>query len=198
MEADQILDAAAWVGRQQAFALIASKCSSAQAECLRQIKDTAAHEQLGLTWEEFCTQRAGISRRYAEALIGRLAEFGDTYFKLSQLARVSPDTYRQIAGLVHDDVIEIDGQPIALIPENAPRIRAGIQRLQARLREPKPPTHHSVVELQMRLEAILREVSDRAARPLPMGELAALRGMCIFAINKWRARSKVLEAAKPA
>src|SRR6516162_7325772 len=101
MEALQILDAAAWVGRQQAFAVIASKCSAAQAECLRQIKETRAHDQLGLTWEEFCIQHAGISRRYAETLISRLDEFGDTYFKLSQLARVSPDTYRRISALVH-------------------------------------------------------------------------------------------------
>lgn len=197
MEAAQILDAAAWVGRQQAFALIASKCSAAQAECLRQIKETRAHDQLGLTWEEFCIQHAGISRRYAEALIGRLEEFGDTYFKLSQLARVSPDTYRRIAGLVHDDAIEIDGQPIPLTPENAPRIRAGIQRLHARLRDTKPPTHH-MVDLQIRLDAILREVSNAARRPLPMGELSTLRGMCKSAINKWRALSKILEAAKPA
>jgi hypothetical protein len=195
MEALQILDAAAWVGRQQAFAVIASKCSAAQAECLRQIKETRAHDQLGLTWEEFCIQHAGISRRYAETLISRLDEFGDTYFKLSQLARVSPDTYRRISALVHEDVIEIDGETLALTPENAPRIRAGIQRLRARLRDTKSPTR--MVEFQIRLDAILREISNAARRPLPIEELSTLRGMCKSAINKWRALSQILEAARP-
>jgi hypothetical protein len=198
METEQIIAATAWVGRQQAFAIVASHCSAAQAQCLREIKETGAYQQLGVTWEEFCPQYAGITRVYADALIRRLDEFGDAFFKLSQLARVSPATYRQIADQVHDDVIEIDGQPIALIPENAKKIRAGIQRLHAQAQDAKSRTHHSIVELQMRLEAILREVSNSASRPLPMSELAALRGMCLFSINKWRALSKILEAAKPA
>ena len=197
MDTVQLIDAAALSGRQQAFALIASKCTAAQAQCLRQIRETRVYEQFGLTWEEFCDQHAGIRRRHADDLISRLDEFGDTYFKLSQLARVSPETYREIAGQLHDDVIEIDGAPLALIPENATRIRAGIQRMAARLRE-KPPLHYSVTELSMRLDAILDEVSRATRRSLPIDQLAALRGLTLNATSKFRALSKILEAAKPA
>src|SRR4029077_12863710 len=121
METNPMFAAAALVGRQQAFALIASNCSSAQAQCLRQIRESRAHEQLGLTWEEFCSRHAGITRVHADSLIRRLDEFGDSYFKLSQLVRVSPDTYRQIADSVHDDTIEKQEQPHALTPWNVPR-----------------------------------------------------------------------------
>ena len=66
MENNTVFEAGALAGRQQAFAMIASKCSYAQAVCLKEIHDTRAYEQAGLTWEEFCTQQAGISRGTAE------------------------------------------------------------------------------------------------------------------------------------
>ncbi len=52
----------AWVGRQQAFAVIANKCSAAQALSLKQMKETRSHEKLGLSWHDFCQRHAGISR----------------------------------------------------------------------------------------------------------------------------------------
>jgi hypothetical protein len=198
METEPIIAATAWVGRQQAFAIVASHCSAAQAQCLREIKETGAYQQLGVTWEEFCPEYAGITRVYADALIRRLDEFGDAYFKLSQLARVSPATYRRIADQVHDDVIEIDGQPIALIPENAKKIRAGIQRLHAQVQEAKSQDHPSVGDIRMRLDAILRDVSASASRQLTAAELGTLRGISLYAINQWRALSKTLQEARPA
>ena len=48
------IDAGAWIGRQQAFAVIGSQCSAAQAISLKHVKESRAYEQLGLTWEEFC------------------------------------------------------------------------------------------------------------------------------------------------
>jgi hypothetical protein len=80
------LESDAWVGRQQAFALIASKCSATQAHALKEIKESRAFEQLGLTWEEFCLQHVGLRRERADALIHQFDEFGEDYFRLSQIA----------------------------------------------------------------------------------------------------------------
>src|ERR1019366_1606726 len=123
------IDAGSWVGRQQAFATIVNRCSAAQALCLKQVRETRLFEKLELTSEEFCKEYAGISRENADRLIRQHEEFGDAYFRLSELARISPETYRQIATPGSDDGIAFAGGKLALIPENAPKIRAAIQTL---------------------------------------------------------------------
>jgi hypothetical protein len=77
---------------------------------------------LGFTWEEFCTLHTGISRRHADNLIHQYGRFGDAYFRRTEIAPVSPKTFRQIAAQITPDTIELDGQPLALTPKNAPRI----------------------------------------------------------------------------
>ncbi len=67
-----------WLGRSQAFGVLASKCSSAQAECLRNIRDAAFCKLLGFTWEEFCSHYAGLTRPRVDTLIHNLAEFCPT------------------------------------------------------------------------------------------------------------------------
>ena len=62
------LESGAWVGRQQAFAVIASKCSAAQAAALKEIKQSRAYEPLGLTWQEFCPEYVGMTRERAERM----------------------------------------------------------------------------------------------------------------------------------
>jgi hypothetical protein len=105
------IDMGAWVGRQQAFAVIAKKCSAAQALSLKQMKGTRSYEKLGLSWDDFRQQHAGISRVYADRIIRRYEEFGEAYFRLSSLARISPEGYREIAGNVEGDCIEIEWPP---------------------------------------------------------------------------------------
>src|SRR5437899_3027032 len=124
METNTVFEAGALTGRQQAFAMIASKCTYAQAVCLKEIHDTRAYETLGLTWEDFCSQHAGISRVTAETIIRRLDEFGEAYFRLAALVRISPDAFRQIAGRVTAETIQLDGEQIPLTSANACKIRA--------------------------------------------------------------------------
>ena len=58
-----LLEVGTWIGRHQAFGLIASKCSAADAACLREIRDNKHYRALGLTWEEFCSRHTGIDSR---------------------------------------------------------------------------------------------------------------------------------------
>jgi len=182
------IDAGAWVGRQQAFAVIANKCSAAQALCLKQVRETRLYEKLDLTWDEFCKEYAGIGRAYADRLIQQHEEFGEAYFRLSEIARISPETYRKIAGQVSDEGLEIDGRKLALTPENAPKIRAAIQTLRAQLkqaRDANQPTSPGITQLLIRLDALLEEVSTMARRLLDAGERAGLQGLVAYAVNKW-------------
>jgi hypothetical protein len=127
-------EAMAITGRQQAFAFIASKCTYAQAVCLKEIHDTKAYETLGLTWEDYCRQHCGIGRTTAETIIHRLEEFGEAYFRFAAIVRISPDTFRDIRDRVTATTIDLGGEEIPLIPENAAKIRAGIRRLQEEVR----------------------------------------------------------------
>jgi hypothetical protein len=127
-------DLGAWVGKSQAFDSVADQCQAARAECLRQMRDSRCHEALGLTWEEFCRERLGIARSYADKLIHRLEEFGKPYFDLIGIAPISAEKYRALAPSVSGQGIEIDGEIVPITPENAPRIRQAVASVRAELR----------------------------------------------------------------
>lgn len=177
-------DLGALAGKTQAFGIIANRSMVAQAQSLKLIRDSRSFESLGLSWEQFCEQHAGISRSYADKLIQRLEEFGEAFFKLAQIARISPEFYRVIAPAVSEDGIEIDGETLALVPENAPRIRQAIRHLQDQLATARKPPIPSIVELQSRLDACLKEMSVMSAFA-PSRELhPALRGLVVYCQDK--------------
>ncbi len=181
----ELIDAAAWVGRQQAFAVIASKCSAAQAQCLQQVRESRIHDQFGLTWEEFCRRHFGISRSSADRIIQQYSEFGKAYFRLSELARISPDAFRAIADHVDDETITIDGEEVPLVPENAPRIRARLDTLRSQLRAEKRRTEPALIELRMRSEALLDEVRRRVNPTLPNTLRDPLKDLARDALRRW-------------
>jgi hypothetical protein len=97
MDTEKQVDLGSWTGLQQAFAVVSGSCSAARAQCLKHVRDSKMLDDLGLTGDEFCKEYAGISRQHADHLILQYAKFGDGYFRLSEIARVSDRTYRQIA-----------------------------------------------------------------------------------------------------
>ena len=207
MDSQKHLDLGSWVGLQKAFANVSSGCSAARAQCLKQVRDSHMLDDLGFTWEEFCTLHAGISRRQADNLIHHYERFGDAYFRLTEIAPVSPKTFQQIAAQVTPDTIDIDGQPLALTPENAPRIRAAIQSLRRQLQhpsndqptdpsnDPRPPAN--VIELRVRLDALLSDAAKafHALNPVAPSELewASLRGFAAYGLDRFRALSRDFE-----
>src|ERR1017187_420497 len=115
---EALMSLGAWLGRHQAFGLIANRCSAADAECLKAIRDSGEFKQLGLTWEQFCTKHAGVSRVHAERQIHYLEEFGGNYFRFAEVMPISAETYRLIAGAVSDQGLECNGERIPLVREN--------------------------------------------------------------------------------
>jgi hypothetical protein len=103
-----MLEVGTWIGRHQALALLANKCSAADAECLREIRDKRHYKALGLTWEEFCSRYAGLDAKTAERVMERLEEFGEAYFNLSQIIPIQPASYRALAPNVTGNTIEVD------------------------------------------------------------------------------------------
>ena len=206
MDSQKQLDLGTWVGLQKAFANVASGCSAARAQCLKQVRDSHLLDDLGFTWEEFCTEHAGITRRHADNLIHQYERFGDAYFRLTEIAPVSPKIFQQIAAQVTPDTIEINGQPLALIPENAPKIRAAIQSLRHQVqhpsggvaeRDPRPPA--TVIELQVRLDAVLKDAAKafHAINPIVPSDLdvASLRSLAAYGFDRFRALSHEFAAS---
>jgi hypothetical protein len=159
MPAPESTDPGPWAGHQQAFAVIASHCSAAQAHCLKKARDSRAFEPLGLTWDQYAKRHFGISRSQADSLIRLLDQFGESYFHISQLARIGPAAYSRIADRLKDGRLHFDGEQLEIAPENAPKIRAAIDTLRA---EWKPP------------QKLRPKPAPSAAPPVPAPELEPL------------------------
>jgi hypothetical protein len=190
------MESGAWIGRQQAFAVIASKCSAAQAAALKEIRESRAYEQLSLTWEEFVEQYVGVSRERADAIIRQFAEFGEDYFRLAQIARISPETYRQVAPTVANDTVEIDGEKLELNIPNAVKIRAAIKKMRDRMNEAQRAADLrqslGLTQLRSRQDALIEETRRLARYLPPQASHTELVGFTVYAINKWKELSREL------
>ena len=124
-----------WLGRRQAFGLIAGKTAAADVECLRRIREGNLFRAKGVDWAEFCQKYAGVTSSYANRLIRQYEEFGPNYFDLSRIMRISADSYRKIAEAVSDDGIAFEGEKIPIIPENSDKIAEAVNALRAQAGE---------------------------------------------------------------
>ena len=166
---EDILDLGAWLGRKQAFTLIAGRCSAATVVCLRKIREGKRYRALGLTWEQFCRQRAGVSRAFADKVILQLEQLGPLYFELSSVTRISTAQFRQIADAVTEDGLSYAGEPIEIIPENAPMLAQAIEILTSTPDSdefaPEPP-EQTFARAERSLRSALLGLERLAAMPL--------------------------------
>lgn len=123
------VDLGKWLGRRQAFALVAGRCSAADAECIRKMREERNYRTLAPSWGEFCKQHLGISKAWADRIIQYLEEFGPAYFLLAQVARVTPEEYRRISGSVRGQALLHAGEEISIEAENAGRLAVAIEEL---------------------------------------------------------------------
>jgi hypothetical protein len=174
---DAGLEVGRWLGRREAFGLIASGCSAAEAETLRRIRNEKMYRQVNRTWEEFCTKRVGICKRHVDRTIRLLEEFGPAYFHVAQMTHVTADEYRAIAGHVGEDGVRVDGAVIALLPENSERVSAAVAELLTRERPEKATAVSPVDALLKRCESV---ADSLAALDVPLD-----------AKQKWRLSQEV-------
>jgi len=128
-KADKAVDLGKWLGRRQAFALVAGRCSAADAECIRRMREERNYRALAPNWDEFCKDQLGISRAWADRIIQHLNEFGPAYFLLAQVVKMTPDEFRKIRGAVRGQALLHAGEEIPIESENAGRLAAAIEEL---------------------------------------------------------------------
>jgi hypothetical protein len=186
-EVARYVDLGTQIGRGQAFGMIANQSMAAQAACLRQIRDAESYKTIDITWDKFCETYARMSRKHADDLIHKLEEFGAAYFRLSEIIRVSPETYRQIADKIEGEEIEIEGEMLSIGPENAPRIRTAIQRLRSQLQEAKSREGvavHGIASLNRIINDAVSEITRASELFEDSHTRATLSGIADFAIRR--------------
>jgi hypothetical protein len=153
-----------WMGRRQAFALIAGKTAAADVECLRRIREGNLFRAKGVDWYGFCQQYAGVTSSYANRLIRQFEEFGPNYFDLSKIVRISAESYRKIADKVGDDGITFGSETVAISPENSDKIVEAVKALREQAGDlandrSKPP-EAGIAAVRRRLLACVAEMTQ--------------------------------------
>jgi hypothetical protein len=169
-------DLGQWLGRREAFGLVAGRCSAAEVECLRRIRDEKLYLDRVANWDDFCSKYLGASRRTIDNNIRQLKEFGPSFFHLAQLTRITPETYRAIAPQVSAEGVTLGGEVIALAPENSRKLAEAVAAL-SRQTQPKPAsTSLSYATILKRCKSVTAWLEARTLRlnPDQQFELAAV------------------------
>ena len=165
------------LGSRKAFASVAGRCSAADAECMRRIRDKKLYSSRGATWEEFCPKYLGLSKAQANRVIRYLEEFGPDYFEVAQLTRITPEQYRAISPAIREKNIHVDGQAIALIPENSERVAAAVAELRlaaAPAADPPVSGQERMGALERRFDRLMADYGELADSPLSLAERSQL------------------------
>ncbi len=160
----ELLDLGAALGQSHAFGLVAGRCSAAQAQTLRQLREEKKYKRCAEDWREFCSQYLNISGAQADKIIALLDKFGPGYFELAQLTRISPQTYEIVAPAVKDGALHFEGEAIQLDSENARKVAAAVAQLR-RQAAAKPPAIRSssadrLADIDRRFSALMKEIQE--------------------------------------
>jgi hypothetical protein len=176
------------LGSRKAFASVAGRCSAAEAECMRRIRDRKLYLPRAADWDEFCGKFLGVSRTQANRLIRYLEEFGPGYFELAQLTHISPAQYRAIAPAVRENNIHVSGEAIALLPENSERIAAAIAELRRAAEEtPALSAGGQAAALERRFDKWVEELEACSLIAMPLAErmqVQAVASKAAFALRR--------------
>jgi len=164
------------LGTRKAFASVAGRCSAADAECLRRLRDNKLYLNRAASWAEFCPEFLGLSKTHANRIIRNLEEFGPDYFEVAQLTRITPEQYRAIAPAIRDKSIHVNGEPIALIPENSERVTAAVAELRRAIAPAPaaPCVQERMAALGRRFQQLAADFEEFAAGPLSLAEKSQL------------------------
>ncbi|HUI82217.1 MAG TPA: hypothetical protein VLY24_30050 [Bryobacteraceae bacterium] len=159
-----LFDLGVALGQNHAFAMVAGRCSAAQAVGLKRLREEKLYKRCTENWDEFCTAYLKISRSQADRMIQLLDEFGAGYFEVSELTRISAETYRAIAPALKDGVLHFHGEPIELTVENSRKVAAAVAELR-RAVPAKPAArplemHVRLTELDKRWKALSDELQE--------------------------------------
>ena len=182
-EFENVLEIGTWLGRRQAFSLMAGRCSAADAKCLRELRESKKYKLLGLTWEACCKQRAGIGRSTADQIIQNLEEFGPEYFVIAQVTGISAGEYRRIRGAICNHALLHGGEEIPIEIENASRLTIAVEALRRESAAlPGPATapadaSHCLTKAERALRTAMTELDKLNGMTLDMGARMRLQSI---------------------
>jgi hypothetical protein len=168
-----------WMGRREAFGLIAGRCSAAEVEILRKIRDERIYRNFNCDWGEFCPRHLHAARRSVDREIAYLRQYGPAFFTVRQLMHISVKEYQSIAEHITEQGVKVDGALIALHSENTDQLSAAvgelIRRAEARDRQPEPVAYGALMK---RLRAAAEHLQSfdgdlDAAQRLELGDTVA-------------------------
>jgi hypothetical protein len=167
-EAAELLDLGVALGQNQAFSLVAGRCSAAQAATLLRLRQEKKYLKCAANWREFCPKYLKISGSEADRIIRIWEEFGAAYFELAQLMRISPETYRAIEPAVKDGALIHNGEAIEFDVENSGKLAAAVAQLRdagggkkpAKKSPPHRETHVRLADLDRRCTGMIAEFQE--------------------------------------
>lgn len=148
-----------WLGRRQAFSALGGQGLFGETTCLRHIRDGRLYRAVSANWSDFCDQHLGVSRAHVDRLIQYREEFGETYFHLSQLIRISPETYRAILPHITEQGLQFKGEIIPIGFDQIPQLIAAVNAIRPPKKSVDPPATTFDT-----FENIVRQLRDCAAR----------------------------------
>ena len=163
---NQAMELGILLGRRQAFGLVAGRCTAAQVDAMRRMRDSKLYLSVAANWGEYSVKVLKMTGRNANLLIRYLNDYGPGYFDLTQLTRITPAAYRRIAPAVQTDGIHVGSEIIALIPENAEKAAEAVARLLAESEaetEAKAAPRQDVAAKLAALERRGRQVANACA-----------------------------------
>jgi hypothetical protein len=179
---DEMLDLGVVLGQNQAFGFLAGRCSAAQAESIRRLRNEKLYKRVTEHWKAFCPQYLKMSGTQADTIIRLWEEFGAGYFEVAQLTRVSAETYRALGPAVNQGVLNLNGEQIELTVENSRKVAAAVSELRRSLPPKKPEPELGINERLERLDrlcsTIIEEFSEiprRSQEPTRIYKSALVR-----------------------
>jgi hypothetical protein len=142
------------LGQNHTLGMLAGRCSAAQAQILRSLREEKLYRRCCRTWDDFCAKYVKMSRSEADRIIKLLEEFGPAYFELSQVIRISPVVYRAIAPAVSDGVLHHNGEAIALTAENSEKVAAVVAEMRSALPKKSAEPNHPALDLKQRIDGL--------------------------------------------
>jgi hypothetical protein len=185
-EVADVLQAGMVLGQSQSFALVAGRCSAAQAEALLRLRESKCYLRLAQTWRQFCPQYLNMSSSQVDRIIHCWQEFGAGFFELQKLVSISPGVYRAIEPSIREGALHFNDEIIQLDPENSQKVVAAVAELRRSLppKEPAPPPT---------LEECLSDLDQRSADLI--AEFRRIHGMNCGAEHKNRLEAVLRNAS---
>jgi hypothetical protein len=150
------------LGQNQTFGMLAGRCSAAQAQVIRRLREEKLYKRCCDKWDDFCSRYLSMCRSEADRVIRLLDEFGPAYFEVSQITRISSGVFRAIAPSISDGVLHHNGEAIALIAENSQKVAAAVAEMRGALPKAKevPPEPDTTKRIQTAAQRCAESLSE--------------------------------------